>query len=165
VTHTVARTNVDDQDRVHPRPGMIRQLAFWSLVALTGFNALSAIAGGIAVLMTNGLGMPTSMLASGPFASFAWPGVLLAVVVGGSHVLAGGLLIARREVALLWAAVAGFVMLVWIFVETMMIGEGSFLQVLYFATGGAEIILVLALLGIVAWLPRQPMRGARTAGL
>ena len=165
VTHTVARTNVGDQGRVHPRSGMIRQLAFWSLVALTGFNALSAIAGGIAVLVTNGLGMPTSFLASGPFTSFVWPGVLLAVVVGGSQVLAGGLLIARREASLLWAAVAGFVMLVWIFVETIMIGGGSFLQVLYFATGGAEIILVLALLGIVAWLPRQPLRGARATGL
>ena len=76
---------------------MIRKIAFWSLVALTGFNALSAIAGGIAVLVTNGLGMPTSMLASGPFVSFTWPGVILAVVVGGSQVLAGGLLIARRE--------------------------------------------------------------------
>ena len=144
---------------------MIRAIAFWSLVALTGFNALSAIAGGIAVLVTNGLGMPTSMLASGPFVSFAWPGVLLAVVVGGSQVLAGGLLIARREVSLLWAAVAGFVMLIWIFVETIMIGGGSFLQVLYFATGGAQIILVLALLGIVAWLPRQPLRGAAMTGL
>ena len=144
---------------------MIRKIAFWSLVALTGFNALSAIAGGIAVLVTNGLGMPTSMLASGPFVSFAWPGVLLAVVVGGSQVLAGWLLIARREASLLWAAVAGFVMLVWIFVETIMIGGGSFLQVLYFATGGIEIILVLALLGIVAWLPRQPLRGAAMTGL
>lgn len=164
MTHTVARTNVGDQG-VHPRRGMIRQLAFWSLVALTGFNALSAIAGGIAVFVTDGLGMPMSFLASGPFTSFMWPAVILAVVVGGSQVLAGGLLLARREASLLWAAVAGFVMLVWIFVETIMIGGGSFLQVLYFAAGAAEIILVLALLGIVAWLPRQPLRGARTTGL
>ena len=140
----------------------IRQLVLWALVGITGFNALSAIGGGIAVLVTNGLGMPTSMLASGPFISFTWPAVILAVVVGGSQVLAGVLLVARREVSLLWAAVAGFVMLIWIFVETIMIGGGSFLQVLYFATGGAQIILVLALLGVVAWLPRQPLRPAST---
>jgi hypothetical protein len=163
VTHTVDRMNAGG--RVQQRTRMVRQIVFWALVGITGFNALSAIAGGIAVLVTDGLGMPTSMLASGPFVSFAWPGVLLAVVVGGSQVLAFGLLIARREVSLLWAAVAGFVMLVWIFVETIMIGGGSFLQVLYFATGGAQIILVLALLGIVAWLPRQPLRGARATGL
>jgi hypothetical protein len=142
---------------------MIRQLAFWSLVALTGFNALSAIAGGIAVFVTDGLGMPVSFLASGPFTSFTWPAVILVVVVGGSQVLAGGLLLARREASLLWAAVAGFVMLVWIFVETIIIGGGSFLQVLYFATGGVQIILVLALLGVVAWLPRQPLRAAPTS--
>ena len=141
---------------------MIRQLAFWSLVALTGFNALSAIAGGIAVFVTDGLGMPVSFLASGPFTSFTWPAVILVVVVGGSQVLAGGLLLGRREASLLWAAVAGFVMLVWIFVETIIIGGGSFLQVLYFATGGVQIILVLALLGVVAWLPRQPLRAAPT---
>ncbi len=162
MTHTVDRTNVDDHGLVQQRTRLVRQLVFWALVGITGFNALSAIGGGIAVLVTNGLGMPTSMLASGPFDSFAWPGVILAVVVGGSQVLAGGLLVVRREVSLLWAAVAGFVMLIWIFVETIMIGGGSFLQVLYFATGGAQIILVLALLGIVAWLPRQPLRAAPT---
>jgi hypothetical protein len=140
----------------------MRQFVFWALVGISGFNALSAIGGGIAVLVTEGLGMPASMLASGPFTSFTWPAVILGVVVGGSQVLAGGLLVARREVSLLWAAVAGFVMLIWIFVETIMIGGGSFLQVLYFATGGAQIILVLALLGIVAWLPRQPLRAAPT---
>jgi hypothetical protein len=140
----------------------MRVFVFWSLVALTAFNALSAIAGGIAVLVTNGLGMPTSMLASGPFTSFVGPAVILTVIVGGSQVLASGLLIARREASLLWTAVAGFVMLIWIFVETIMIGGVSFLQVLYFATGGAQIILVLALLGVVAWLPRQPLRAAPT---
>ena len=33
MTHTVDRTNVGDQGRVHPRSGMIRQLVFWALVA------------------------------------------------------------------------------------------------------------------------------------
>jgi hypothetical protein len=162
VTHTVDRTNVGDHGRAQQRTGVVRRLVFRALVGITGFNALSAIGGGIAVLVTDGLGMPTAMLASGPFISFAWPAVILAVVVGGSQALAGVLLVARREVSLLWAAVAGFVMLIWIFVETIMIGGGSFLQVLYFATGGAQIILVLALLGIVAWLPRQSLRVAST---
>jgi hypothetical protein len=162
VTQTIDRTNARDHGRVGQRTRIVRQFALWTLVGITGFSALSAIGGGIALLMTNGLGAPVSMLASGPFDSFVWPGVILAVVVGGSQVLAAGLLIARRESSLLWAAVAGFVMLGWIFVETIMIGGGSFLQVLYFATGGIQIILVLALLGIVAWLPRQPLRAAPT---
>ncbi|MEV5070676.1 hypothetical protein MRBLMI12_002289 [Microbacterium sp. LMI12-1-1.1] len=162
MTHTVDRTNVEHRGRVHLRIGLLRSLVFWALVVVTGFNALSALAGGIAVFVTDGLGMPMSFLASGPFTSFTWPAVILAVVVGGSQVLAGGLLLARREASLLWTAVAGFVMLIWIFVETIMIGGGSFLQVLYFATGGVQIILVLALLGVVAWLPRQPLRAAPT---
>ena len=136
----------------------LRMLAFWSLVVVTVFNALSAVGGGIAVVATDGIGMPYSMLANGPFTSFLWPGIILLLVVGGSQSLASVLLIARRESALLWTAVSGFVMIIWIFVEIGIIAGFSWLQALYFATGALQLVLVLALLGIVAWLPRAPLR-------
>lgn len=78
--------------------------------------------------------------------------------------LAATLLFTRRESAPLWLAVAGFGMLVWIFVETMMIRGGSVLQVLYFSTGSVQLILALALLGVVAWLPRAPLSAAGRPG-
>lgn len=139
----------------------LRKLTFWALVAVALFNAASAVGGGIAILATSGLGMPISMLTSSPFSSFTWPAVILIVVVGGTQLLAAALLLARRETALLWSAVAAMTILIWIFVETGMIGGNSWLQVLYFATGAAEFVLVLALLGVVAWLPRQPIRSTR----
>lgn len=141
-------------------PTALRSLAFWSLVVVTVFNALSAIGGGIAVVATDGIGMPYSMLANGPFTSFLWPGVILLLVVGGSQALAAVLLLARRESAPLWSAVAGFVMIIWIFVEIGIIAGFSWLQALYFATGALQLVLVFALLGIVAWLPREPLRRA-----
>ncbi len=138
----------------------LRSAAFWSLVVITVFNALSAIAGGIAILTTDGLGMPDSMLAGGPFQTFVWPGVILLIVVGGSQTLASVMLFGRRPSALLWSSVAGLGIMIWIFVETGIIQGLSWLQVLYFATGAVQLVLVLALLGVAGWLPRAPLRAS-----
>lgn len=136
----------------------LRTALFWLLVGVTVFNAVTAIVSGIALLATDGLGMPAEFLADSPFSSFTLPGLILIVVVGGTQALAAGLLIARRESALLWTAVAGFGMLIWIFTEIALILEWSWLQVVYVATGTAQLALVFALLGIASWLPRLPLR-------
>lgn len=135
----------------------LRAIIFWSLLVVTVFNALSSIVSGIAMLATGGLGMPLSFLETSPFPSFTLPGLILVLVVGGSQALAAGLLMARRESSLLWSAVAGFGMLIWIFTEIVLIREAAWLQVLYFATGTVQLIMVFALLGIVSWLPRAPL--------
>jgi hypothetical protein len=137
---------------------MMRRISLASAVVLAVFNALSAVGGGIAILLTGGLGMPVSMLAGSPFSSFTWPAVILILVIGGSQAVAAALLIARRESALVASAVAGLGMLVWIFTETGIIAGISWLQILYFATGLAQVALVIALLGVVAWFPRRSLR-------
>lgn len=135
---------------------MIRltRVTFWATLVVTVFNALSALGGGVAVL-GGWLAMPLLMIEGSPFGSYLIPGLVLLVVVGGTQLLAAVLLIARRESALLWTAVAGLGMLIWIFVETGIIRGQSFLQILYFSTGMAQVVAVLALLGIVRWLPRR----------
>lgn len=138
----------------------LRSAAFWGALVIAVFNTVSAVGGGIGMLATDGLGMPREALAGSPFDSFTVPALVLIVVVGGTQALAAALLLARREAALVWTAVAGFGMLVWIFVETIVIRGGSWLQVLYFTTGAAQLVLVLALLGAVRWLPRAPLRPA-----
>ncbi|SFN54363.1 hypothetical protein [Mycetocola miduiensis] len=135
-----------------------RAVIYWTLLVVTIFNVVSAIGGGVAMLVTNGLGMPVASLAGSPFDSFVWPGVILIVVVGGTQALAAVLLLLRRESALLWSAVAALGMLIWIFTETGLIRGWSWLQVVYFATGTAQLVCVLALLGVAAWLPREPLR-------
>ncbi len=126
-----------------------RQAAQWALVVVTIFCAVSAVGGGIGVVATDGLGMPRSMLQGGPFPDFVLPGVILTVVVGGTQSLAAALLLARRGSALVGSAVAGFGLVIWIFVETGIIAGTSWLQVLYFAAGSAELALVLVLLGVI----------------
>lgn len=138
------------------RPGLTRT-SWWALVIVSIFNAVSAVAGGVAIL-AGWLVMPTSMLANGPFDSFLWPGIVLIGVVGGTQLAASVLLILRRESCLVWSAVAGFGMVIWIFVETGIIAGLSWLQVVYFATGAIQLVLVLALLGVVGWLPRVALR-------
>lgn len=142
----------------------VRAAAFWSLAAVTMFNALSALAGGIAILATGGLGMPSSMLDGSPFSGFIWPGVILLVVIGGSQVVATVLLLGRHPSALLWSAVSGFGMVIWIFVETGIIRGFSWLQAVYFATGILQLVLVLALLGVAGWLPRAALRSVPERG-
>lgn len=115
-------------------------------VGVTVFNAVTAVSGGVAIILTGGLGMSASMLYNSPFDSFLWPGIILIAIVGGTQLVAAVLILARRSSALLWVAVAGFSMVIWIFVETGIIGGFSWLQGLYFATGLLQIILVVGIL-------------------
>jgi hypothetical protein len=66
-------------------------------------------------------------------------------VVGGLHALAFVLLINSRQAALGTCAVAGFAMLVWIFVQMAFV-PFSPLQAVYFGAGLGEILLVMFLL-------------------
>lgn len=97
----------------------------------------------------DGAGVPHRYLDGTPFDSFVAPGLILGVVVGGTHAVAAFAVYRRDRVGALAAAVAGFGMMIWIFVELAMISEFSWLQVMYFAIGLCEVVLVLLLGGIL----------------
>jgi hypothetical protein len=137
------------------RAQCLRTVARRSLVAVSAFNALSALGGGIGMVTADGLSMPKAMLADTPFSTFTIPGLILTLVVGGTQAAAVWLLLARRRSALLWAAVAGFGMLIWIMTEIGFIHALMYAQAIYLVTGLVQLILVFSLLGIVAWLPRR----------
>lgn len=118
-----------------------------ALVALLIFNAVSSFSGAVLAIVFNGAGVPPEHLADTWFPSFLAPGLILGIIVGGTHAAAAVALLTRRHWALLAAAVAGFAMLIWIFTELAIIGY-SWLQSVYFGFGVLELILVLALLGI-----------------
>ena len=119
------------------------------LIALLVFGALSSLAGSILAIAANGGGVPIEYLANSPFSSYVVPGLILGVVVGGTQLAGAAALLARRRSALLLSTIAGFGMLIWIFVELVIIRQYSWLQTAYFIVGGLELILVLALLGVV----------------
>jgi hypothetical protein len=118
------------------------------LIGLLLFGAVSSFAGAVLAFNAESVGVPLEFLAKTPLTSFVVPGLILGVIVGGSQLAAAIALLARRLSALLWSAVAGFGMLIWIFVEMAIIETYSWLQSLYFGLGALELILVLALLGI-----------------
>jgi hypothetical protein len=133
----------------------LRTGLYRALLVLSLFNALSAVGGGVGMMFADGLSMPKSFLADTPFTTYLIPGAILAVVVGGTQVLASVFLIARRASALLWSAVAGFGLLIWLLVEIGIIHAFSWLQLVYAVAGLVQLVLVYALLGIVSWLPRE----------
>lgn len=134
------------------------------LLILQGFVALTAIPGGAAMVadsLNGGLEwviVPApEYLHGSPFASYLIPGVLLGAVLGGVHLVAFLMLLRRHRWAHLIAAVAGFGVLLWIFVQMMFI-PFSVLQAVYFGAGLAELVLVLLGLGVL----RPSARSART---
>jgi len=114
--------------------------------------ALSAAVSGVALALgerAGSLGIipPLEWLEGTPFDSYLLPGLVLIVVVGGTHALAFILLLRRTGWALAASAVAGFGMVIWVFVQMALIPY-SFLQAVYFGAGLLEIVLVLLLLDL-----------------
>ncbi len=138
----------------------VRGLAYRILVVVSLFHALSAVGGGIGmVVAADGLSMPKSLLATSPFSTFMLPGLILAVVVGGTQTMASVRLLQHRPSALLWSAVAGFGMTIWIIAEIGFIQALTWAQLIYVVTGLTQQLLVFSLLGIVSWLPRETAAG------
>ncbi|WP_295124208.1 hypothetical protein [uncultured Leifsonia sp.] len=125
------------------------------LTVLTALVGITAIAGGVALIIgaatsssVGGAVPDRSYLGGSPFTSFIVPGLVLAVIVGGTHLLAS-LLVGRGSPSGAFAtAVAGFGLLIWIFVQMMFI-PFSVLQAIYFAAGLAELGFVLLGLGLL----------------
>jgi len=126
-----------------------------TLLAVEAFVALTAFAGGIALMLgalipdlSVVITPPAEFLENSPFSSYLVPGMVLALVLGGVHAIAFVLLLRRRPSALFAAATAGYGALIWIFVQMMVI-PFSFLQAVYFMAGAVELGLVLLFLGLL----------------
>ena len=117
------------------------------LLVLLVVNALSAF-GGMAGLVTNGVGMEPAWLEGTPFATYLWPGILLGVAVGGTHLVAAVMVARRAPFAPLAAMVAAVTLLGWIFTQVMLIEERFWLQWLYFVLPLLEVGCVAGWLGL-----------------
>ena len=103
--------------------------------------------------------MPRSYLAGTPFDSYVITALILGLVVGGTQLAAAVGIMARWRSALSLATVAGFGIIIWIFVELAVIEEYSWLQTVYFALGVAELTAVIGLTGVAPRLV-APWRAA-----
>ncbi len=125
------------------------------VVALCLVSAFSAVAGGIdLILWRDGSHYVPSirLLAHTPFASFLVPGLILAIVVGGTS-LACAILASRRAVAAVDAAIlAGGTLTVWIVAQIAIIRAVDWLHWIYGGLGLAILWLGLR----AAWRSRLP---------
>jgi hypothetical protein len=140
---------------------MNHKLVRSALIVVETFVALSAVAGGIALLReVFAQGKPVVWLAGTPFNDYTIPGLLLALVIGGGMLLAAATVFIPREWAVLISVGAGIVMVGFEVVEAVCIdsnvGDGlplvAGLQVFY-------VVLGLAIFGLAASLWMTEYRG------
>jgi hypothetical protein len=116
-----------------------------TLAIVDGFAAVSAISGGIALMV--GSIKPGADLAAGPFSwiisDYFVAGEILLVVTGGSALAAFVATLLRRTAGAGFSAAAGLVMMGWIGSEVLLVGT-HWLQLVYFAVG--VVMLVLAVI-------------------
>jgi hypothetical protein len=113
------------------------------VISLAGLAALSALAGGIALLAApdGSESAPLSLLAATPFTSFVVPGVLLTFVVGGTSAACALAAWRRSSFAIDTTLAAGGVLATWIACERVILREFSGLQVVYAVLGVALLSL------------------------
>ncbi len=130
-----------------------------AIFTLALFGALTAIAGGVC-LLTGVIAPPLDSLLGTPFADYTVPGLVLAIIVGGSMLLAAVTIFSGREVGVLISACAGLVMIGFEIVEVVAIDRsggssllfGLILQAFYFLLG-------VALFWLAAFLWMTEFRG------
>lgn len=108
------------------------------LLSLHLFNAVTSIAGGIA-LIGGFITPPLDYIKHTDFASYYFPGVILLCVVGGGASLAVITILKKLPTASLVSITAGLIMLFWIICEVISIREFNFLQAAYIATASLAI--------------------------
>lgn len=85
--------------------------------------------------------LPQEWLAGTPFTSFVLPGLLLAVLVGGSAAIATYAMVTSPPAGALLSVVAGGVLMAWIVSEVLLLNQPSWTPTegIYFVIGAALV--------------------------
>jgi FtsH-binding integral membrane protein len=120
------------------------------LFLLVSFTALTALSSGI-LMIYNPSGsffqMSESLLNGTPFKNFLVPGIVLALLVGGTNLAAVILNLMRNKNRYNWAIAAGVMISGWIIVQMILISAFSWFQLLYLVIGILTILLAYQLEG------------------
>lgn len=123
-----------------------------TLAVLEAFVALTAIGCGLG-LEIGAIQFPLAWLAGTPFGDYALPGLLMAIIVGGSSLLAAATIFTEGEVGVLVSAFAGLLLIGFEFVEATSIdpnlGNGLLLALGFQASYS---VLALIIFGLAASL-------------
>jgi hypothetical protein len=115
-----------------------------SSIVLEWFVAITALAGGYKVASINGKGFDLSPgWLNGTFQSYLVPGIILAVVIGGTQAIAALAEMMKSSKAHEASATAAFALLIWLFAELYILKHTHWLQILYFSIGILTLIFLL----------------------
>lgn len=123
---------------------MSRALVRIILVAVQAATGVLAVFGGLALIF-DVWQLPLSQLGGTPFSSWAGPGWLLLILIGGSSLGAALSLWIDSELGPWIALAAGMILVIWILVQMAMIGVTMFLQPLFLVVGIVMVILAALL--------------------
>jgi len=105
--------------------------------------AVTAIPGGI-MLLVNFYAPPVEQLQGSIFNNFTIPGLALAVIVGGSAIVATIFLLKKSKFGTMLTATAGVIIMFFEFVEVLVIGSpagpGQIMQIGFFGLGTLMMI-------------------------
>lgn len=126
-------------------------------VVLTGFVAISAIAGGFAMLV--GLDVfPPAWLAGTPFTAYTIPALLLALAVGGSALVAAVTVATGSRIAGLAAITAGLMLTGYVTIEVLILKQTppgpTWIEIFFLGLG-------LAIIGLGGYLTAAQLHGGR----
>ena len=113
------------------------------VIALALFSAVSAIGGGIELVVWragNGY-FPLALLDHTPFASFLVPGLMLAIVVGGTSLASALTALRRSRAAVDITILAGAALTLWILAEVAMMRGVHWLHAVFGALGVTILVL------------------------
>jgi len=107
---------------------------------VTGLSAL--ICGGLLVTWPDGsaIGLPLFLLKTSPFDNFFIPGLILALVIGGSQLIALLAGLSNLTSAGRRTLIAGILLMGWIIVQVIMIRGVSWLHLVFAGIGLFQII-------------------------
>lgn len=120
----------------------------WALVALHTVLGLAAVAAGQAFVRQpsgTALGMSEQWLQGSPFPDYRIPGLFLAVVIGGANLVSAFLLWRRHPLAPLTSLATGLLMVVWVAIQTAIIGFRHWSQAVWWVTFGFVTFLAATL--------------------
>lgn len=112
---------------------------------ITGFVALTAIGGGLALLSgAEGARFPLEWLQGTPFNSYTLPALLLTLVVGGSALLASIAIFRNLKNSVIFSFIAGSMLMGFIVVEILILRQTP--------PGPTPIEILYVALGLAIWL-------------
>lgn len=124
-----------------------------ALLIMMSFVAITALPSGLLMMYYSDgslFGFSPDLLAATPFKSYFVPGLILALVVGGSSLMTLLLVMYQSPFSYRVALLSGIVLLIWILAEFILFPYRHWLQGLYLGAGLLIILTSYQLLGKAA---------------